>query len=178
VIVLELADGPLLEICQEICRKKIAPILVLTANLAYAQAALEAGADDFLIVPANPIEALLRVHRLARTSTFICTGDLEIDLAASRVSYGGCHVRLSTLEFRLLACLAKRLGKTVSYAEILEDVWGWEPDLGTLSQVKNCISRVRKKIEPDLHNPQYIITIPREGNRLRDQRQWEENRRH
>jgi two-component system response regulator MtrA len=177
VIVFELLDGVLLDICQEICHKRIAPMLVIVTNLAYAQAVLEAGADDFVVVPVDPIEALLRIYKLAGTSTFVHVGDLEIDLIAWRVSSGGQRVQLSPVEFRLLACLAKRVGQTVSYAEILEDVWGWDPDPRRLAQVKNCISRVRKKIDPDLHNPQYIITITREGYRLQNQRQWEENRR-
>jgi DNA-binding winged helix-turn-helix (wHTH) protein len=43
--------------------------------------------------------------------------------------------------------------------------------------VKSYIGRVRRKIEPDLRNPQYIISIPRQGYRLRNQRQWEADRR-
>jgi DNA-binding response OmpR family regulator len=175
VIVFELLDGLLLDLCQEICHKRIAPMLIIVSNLVYAQAALEAGADDFLVEPIDPIEGLLRLHKLARTSNIIRAGDLEIDLTAWRVGYGSCRVRLTSVEFRLLACLAKRVGQTVSYAEIMEEVWGWETEYGTLAQVKNCVGRVRRKIEPDLHNPQYIITIPREGYRLRNQRQWKEN---
>ena len=151
-------------------------MLVIVANLAYAQAALEAGADDFLVVPVNPIEALLRVRTLARTSSFVRVGDLEIDLAAWRVSSGGHRIQLSPVEFRLLACLAKRVGQMVNHATILEEVWGWEAEHGSLAQVKNYIGRLRRKIEPDVHHPQYIITVMGMGYRLRNQRQWEENR--
>ena len=175
VIVFELLDSMLLDICQEICHKTSAPMLVIVANLAYAQAALEVGADDFLVVPVDPIEALLRVRKLARATNFVCVGDLEIDLAAWRVNDNGQHVLLSRVQFRLLACLAKRVGQMVSHATILEEVWGWKAEYRTLASVKNCVGRLRRKIEPDPHNPQYIITVPGEGYRLRNQRQWEEN---
>jgi len=177
VTVFELLDRALLDIFQEICHKRIAPILVIVTDLAYAQAALEAGADDFLVMPVDPIEALLRVRKLARTSNVVRVGDLEIDLPAWRVSYGHRRVRLSTVEFRLLACLAKRVGQMVNHATILEEVWGWDAKYRALSRVNNYIGRVRRKIEPDLQNPQYIISIPGAGYRLRNQRQWEANRR-
>lgn len=177
VIVFELSDSTLLDICRDICYKRIAPMLAIVANLAYAQTALEAGADDFLVVPVDPIEALLRVRKLARVSNFVRVGDLEIDLVAWRVRYASRRVKLSPVEFRLLACLAKRVGQMVTHATILEEAWGWEAEHGTLAQVKNYIARVRRKIEPDLRNPQYIISIPGEGYRLRNHIQWEENRR-
>lgn len=175
LIVFELSKGSQLDLCREICSKRIVPTLVLAPNLAYAQAGLEVGADDFVVLPADPIEALLRARKLVRAANFVRVGDLEIDLADWKVDSSGCRVHLSTIEFRLLACLAKRVGQTVSYAEIMEEVWGWETDYAALTQVKNGINRVRQKIEPDLRNPQYIITVPSEGYRLRNQRQWKEN---
>jgi DNA-binding response OmpR family regulator len=174
VIVFELANGLWLDLYREICLKRIAPILIMV-DLAYAQVAVEAGADDFLVVPAEPTELLLRVSKLARSSHIIQVGNLEIDLVAWRVSSQGHRVQLSPVEFRLLACLAKRAGQMVSHATILEEVWGWKAEYGALAQVKNYVRRLRKKIEVDLHCPQYVITIPGEGYRLRNQKQWEEN---
>lgn len=177
VIVFELSEGSLLDLCRDICRKKIAPMMAVVANLAYAQAALEVSADDFLIEPIDPLEASLRMRKLARDSTLVRVGALEIDLVAWRVSSGGRRIRLSPVEFRLLACLAKRVGEMVHHVTILEEVWGWEGEHESLTQVKNYIGRVRRKIELDPHHPQYIISIPGEGYRLRSHRQWEENRR-
>ena len=176
VIVFEVTTIRSIDMCQEICNAGAAPVLAIVANLAYAQAALEAGVDDFMIVPVNPMEALLRVRKLKRASHMIRVGDLEIDLAARRVICGGNTIRLSPIEFRLLTCLAKRVGKMVNHSEILEEVWGWEAERAALVQVKSYIGRVRRKIEPDLNNPQYIISVPREGYRLRNQRQWEADR--
>jgi two-component system KDP operon response regulator KdpE len=175
-IVFELSDAKLLDLCQDICSEKIAPMLVIVAKLAYAQAALEAGADDFLMMPADPTEVLLRVHKLVRASGVVAVGELEIDLAAWRVSHGGRQIRLSPVDFRLLACLAKQVGHMVTHAAILNEVWGWDSEQSSFAQVKNYIGRLRRKIEPDPHNPQYIISFPGVGYRLRNQRQWKEHR--
>jgi DNA-binding response OmpR family regulator len=172
VIVFELSNDSLLDLYQEICSKKTAPILVLAADLAYAQAALEIGVDDFVVSPFHPIETLLRVRKLARAESVVRVGDLFIDLAARQVSFDGRHIPLSSIEFRLLACLAKRVGQTVSYTEIKEEVWEGETKYVALTQVKRSINRLRQKIEPDIHNPQYIVTISKYGCRLRNQRQW------
>lgn len=72
-------------------------MLVIVMDLAYAQAAIEVGVDDFLVVPINPIEGLLRVRKLTRATNVVRVGDLEIDLAACRVSSRGYRVRLSSL---------------------------------------------------------------------------------
>ena len=173
LVVFEVSRSSLIDLCREICSKGIVPMLVLVTDLAYAQAALEVGADDFVVLPVDPFEVLLRARKLVRAASIVRVGDLHIDLAAWRVGFGGCHIHLSSVELRLLACLAKQVGQTVSYAEIMEEVWGWETGYGALTQVKNAINRLRQKIEPDLRNPQYIITISKHGYRLRNQRQWE-----
>jgi two-component system response regulator MtrA len=175
VIVVEATDAILLDKCREICRDRIAPVLAIVANLAFAEAALEAGADDFLVAPVDPIEALLRAHKLARASNVVRVGDLAIDLTARRVRYAGRTIKLSPVEFRLLVCLAKHMGQAVSYDKLLEDVWGCDPESGgTPKLVRNSVARLRKKIEPESNNPHYIISIRKGGYRLRDQAQWEE----
>jgi two-component system response regulator MtrA len=172
LVVLELSDGSLIDLCREICSRRIVPMLILVADLAHAQAGLEVGADDFVVLPVDPFEVLLRARKLVRAAGIVRVGDLQIDLAAWRVEFGGCRIHLSPVEFRLLACLAKRLGQIVGHAEIMQEVWGWETEYPALTQLKNCISRLRQKIEPDMHNPQYIITLSKHGYRLRNQRQW------
>jgi two-component system response regulator MtrA len=173
LVVLESSGNPLIDLCRDICSKKIVPVLILVPDLAYARAALEVGADDFVVFPADSLEVLLRVRKLVRAAGIVHVGHLHVDLVAWRVSFGGCHVHLSSVEFRLLACLAKRAGQIVSHAEIMEDVWNWETEYAALTQVKNAINRLRQKLEPDVRNPQYIVTISKHGYRLRNQRQWE-----
>jgi len=177
IAVIEAMDRSSLATCLEMSRQQIVPVLAIVADLAYAQAALEGGADDFLLAPVNPVETLLRMRKLTRSTNIIRAGDLEIDLLAWNVSYRGQRVRLTTVEFRLLAALAKRVGQMVDHTTLLEEVWKLETEQKTLAHVTSYIGRVRKKIEPDLQNPQYIISIPGTGYRLRNQRQWEANQR-
>jgi DNA-binding response OmpR family regulator len=177
IIVIKAMDRSSLEICLEICRQQIAPVLAIVSDLAYAQAAVEGGAEDFLVTPVEPIEALLRVRKLARTTEKVRVGDIEVDLAAWRVTSCGQRIHLSTIEFRLLAVLARRVGQMVGHATILEEVWMYASEQKTSALVSNYIGRLRRKIEPDLQKPQYIISIPGTGYRLRNQRQWESDRR-
>jgi two-component system, OmpR family, response regulator MtrA len=176
IILIEVLDGSLLDLCREICQARIAPVFALVPDLAYAQAVLEEGVNDFIVVPANPPEAMLRLSNLTRAGSQVRVGKLEIDLSAWRVTSNGQRLQLSPIEFRLLACLARRVGQMVSHVTILEEVWGWEAEHGSVVQVKNYIGRLRRKIEPDLEHPQYIVTIKGEGYRLRNQSQWNENR--
>jgi DNA-binding response OmpR family regulator len=177
LVVIATINRSTLDLCLEICRQQFAPVLALVVDLAYAQAALEGGADDFLLAPANPIEALLRVRKLTRSADIIRVGELEIDLLAWNVYFRGQRVHLSTIEFRLLAALAKRVGQMVDHATLSEEVWKVVTKQKSLAQVTSYIGRVRKKIEPDFQNPQYIISVPGTGYRLRNQRQWEANQR-
>lgn len=176
IVIIEVLDGSLLDLCREICQAQIAPVFAVVLDLAYARAVLEEGVDDFIVVPANPTEAMLRLSKLTRAGSLVRVGNLEIDLTAWRVTTDGERVQLSPVEFRLLACLAKRAGQMVGHPTILKEVWGWEAEHGTMAQVKNYIGRLRRKIEPDSEHPQYIVTIKGEGYRLRNQSQWIENR--
>jgi two-component system KDP operon response regulator KdpE len=177
IMIVEAMDRHSLEFCEAICQEKIAPVLAFVRELAFAQALLEAGADDFLLAPAEPIEALLRARKLAQSASVIRVGGLKVDLLAWDVSHCGRRVRLSTVEFRLLAALAKRVGQMVDRATILEEVWKLQAGDKAFGQVSSYVGRVRRKIEPDLHNPQYIISVPGTGYRLRNQRQWEARQR-
>jgi len=73
-----------------------------------------------------------------------------------------------------LDCLAQHLGQPVSHDKILGDVCGCFPERGgTLEQVKSVVKRLRQKIEPEPHHPQYIISIKRIGYQLSSQAQWQ-----
>lgn len=113
IMIIEAMDRSSLSICEEICHQQIAPVLAIVADLAYAQAVIEAGAEDFLVAPVKPIDALLRVRKLVQGASIVRVGDLEVDLPTWNVSHRGHRLRLSTVEFRLLASLAKRVGQIV-----------------------------------------------------------------
>ncbi len=177
VIIFDAAERLPFDTFREICREKFCPLLAIIANWGLAGEATEAGADQVMVAPVDPNELLFRARTLIRTSKVVRVGELTIDLVARRVKCSGRPVQLSPEAFQLLACLAKRIGQAVSYDEILDEVWGYDSESGTPAQVRNCVKRLRQKIEPDPHKPQYVISVRKFGYRLRNQAQWEEARR-
>jgi DNA-binding response OmpR family regulator len=73
------------------------------------------------------------------------------------VTRWGIPIHLTPLEFDVLAHLARKRGRWVSATELLEAVWQTPANKGgTTAQVKNCIKRIRQKIEPDEERPRYL----------------------
>ncbi len=91
------------------------------------------------------------------SSHLIIVGPLSIDLQAGCATLRAQQIQLTKLEFNVLAYLARDAGRVVSHTELLREVWGCS-DGGTPSQVKNCIKRLRGKIEPDPKRPHYVLT--------------------
>jgi two-component system, OmpR family, response regulator len=145
------------------------PVLILTARDAWTEKVegLNAGADDYLAKPfamgelIARLQALIRrAHGLARPE--IALGRLVIDTAAARAMLDGAPVRLTGLEFRLLAYLAHRRGEVVSKTELTEHLYGqdFDRDSNTLEVV---IGRLRRKLGEGL-----IETLRGQGYRLVD----------
>jgi DNA-binding response OmpR family regulator len=92
------------------------------------------------------------------SSHLIVVGHLSLDLQARSAGLRGQPIQLTQLEYDLLACLARNAGRVVSRTEILREVWGC-PTGGTPAQIKNCMWRLRQKIEPDPKRPRYLVTV-------------------
>jgi two-component system KDP operon response regulator KdpE len=91
---------------------------------------------------------------------------VEIDLSSRQVTLRGHTVGLSPKEFDLLSYLLARANKTISHRELLQAVWG--PDYGDeLEYLRVFVNRLRKKIEPDPSEPQFLVTDAWAGYRLR-----------
>lgn len=175
VIILDIGSEFPADKVQEIYAEKSVPLLVVLPDWTFADEAHAAGADEVMAAPVNTNELLFRLRTLVHSPRIVRVANLLIDLAARRVKVRNLHVRLTPVEFRFLACLVEHVGEAVSCNEILKDVWGCTSESGgTLSQVKNCVSRLRKKIESDPSDPQYIISVRGGGYRLRDQSQWQD----
>ena len=125
---------------------------------------LNAGADDVLTEDCAPIEFGARIRaglrRSARrqgmeTLREVRTGSLSIDRAARRVLSHNAPVRLSNTEYRLLDALASRLGELVSHQTLLSEVWGPEY-VNDVQYLRVYVGYLRKKLEEDHSNPQYL----------------------
>jgi two-component system KDP operon response regulator KdpE len=147
------------------------PIIVLSVRGADPDKvrALDLGADDFVTKPFSMAELLARVRaqlrRTAPPSNSLAFPDLSIELDRRRVVQGGREVRLTPTEFSLLEVLATNAGKPMFIEQIIARVWRSAPSTSA-DTVRVHMSSLRKKIEPNPSEPQYIITEPWVGYRF------------
>ncbi|MEM1325390.1 MAG: response regulator transcription factor [Bacteroidota bacterium] len=147
------------------------PVMMLTAKSEEIDKVLglETGADDYLTKPFSVREFLARVKAISRRSQMMTqqveqeqgsvlrTGDLVIDIDKRKVTCKGQRIELSPKEFELLALLASNPGKSYNRQRILNLVWGYDFD-GYEHTVNSHINRLRRKIEPNMDQPTYILT--------------------
>ena len=125
--------------------------------------------DDFVTKPFSMTELLARVRaqlrRTAPPSTALAFPDLTIELDRRRVVQGGREIRLTPTEFSLLEVLATNAGKPMFIEQIIARVWRSAPSTSA-DTVRVHMSSLRKKIEPNPSEPQYIVTEPWVGYRF------------
>ena len=129
------------------------PVLLLTAlgSVEHRVAGLDAGADDYLPKPFAFTELLARVRALARrdsssTVATLASGDLELDETRHVARVGERSVDLSAREFALLGYLIRHAGQVLTRQQILDAVWGAEPDVYS-NVVDLYIHYLRRKLE-------------------------------
>jgi two-component system, OmpR family, alkaline phosphatase synthesis response regulator PhoP len=136
----------------------------------------EAGADDYLAKPFSPRELEVRIEALLRRSTDappassterIEVGDLVIDKRRHEISRAGERVELTPLEFQILELLASEPGRAWSRNDLLDHVWSTEYE-GYQRNIDPHINRLRKKLEVDPKNPQYVLTVRGVGYKLNE----------
>lgn len=169
------------EIIRSIRRWTKTPIIVISARTMEEDkaAALDLGADDYLTKPFGAIELLARIRtalrhtrttvqndEIALRGTFH-TGDLTIDFGKHRVYMGDRDTCLTPNEFKILAYLARYAGQVVTYRSILRELWG--PQTGSDNKILRVhMASIRRKVEPNPDEPQYLFTETGVGYRLRD----------
>lgn len=171
---LGLPDMDGLDVVRQLREWTSVPIIILSARGQEADkiAALDAGADDYLTKPFSIGELMARIRVARRHSgrerhaePRIEAGELVIDLEARQVFVAGQEVRLTAMEFKLLAALARHAGKVLTHNQLLRDVWGpaYEDATHTL---RVHMRAIRQKIEPDPSKPRWIRTEIGVGYRL------------
>jgi len=159
--------------CREVRRTSAVPIIMLTVRNAERDkvAALDAGADDYVVKPFGMPELLARIRAaLRRTAQAeelppLVTADLNVDFSARRVAVRDRPVHLTPKEFDLLRQLVAGQGKPLSHRRLLQSVWG--PDYGEETEyLRVVINQLRKKLEADPAHPRYILTEPWVGYRF------------
>ncbi|MEW6153191.1 MAG: response regulator transcription factor [Actinomycetota bacterium] len=155
------------ELCRDLRRESDVPILVLTARSDSHDvvAALEAGADDYVVKPAVPKELAARIRALLRrasrapsSSPCLTVGELTIEPDRAEVRRRGEVVPLTKTEFRLLCELADMPGRVLTREMLLERVWGYDY-FGDSRLVDVHVRRLRRKIEDDPGQPRWVITV-------------------
>jgi two-component system KDP operon response regulator KdpE len=158
------------------------PLIVVSARTSESDKveALDAGADDYLTKPFGTQELIARVRtalRHSRTRDSVeqvaLTGclkvrDLTIDLAQRIAFINEVNVHLTQIEFKLLSLLAKQAGRVLTYDYLIKNVWGPNAD-STTRTLRVNMANIRRKIEENPAEPQYIFTEIGVGYKLADE---------
>lgn len=159
-----------IEVCKRLRQLSTVPIIMLTALGEEADiiAALEQGADDYLIKPFSIGELVARVRALLRRTHWtdepvslatLRVGKLEIDFENQQVWRDSEPVKLSPTEFAVLRELAAHRGKILTHEALLRRVWGTEYRTEA-EYLRVYVGRLRRKLEDDPPNPAHILTEP------------------
>ena len=152
------------------------PIIVLSARGQERDkvTALDVGADDYVSKPFGADELLARIRVALRhtagashegdDATFR-VGELKMDLLRRQVFVGDREVRLTPIEYKLLAALVRHAGKVVTHAQLLRDVWG-PTHTDQAHYVRVYLAHLRHKLETEPARPRYLLTEPGVGYRL------------
>jgi two-component system, OmpR family, alkaline phosphatase synthesis response regulator PhoP len=168
-------DG--LQVARLLRRDGDVPIIMLTARVEEADriTGLEIGADDYITKPFSPRELVARVKAVLRRTTagaaegdWVRLGDLTLDVARLKVTRGTTSIDLTPAEFQLLLALARQPGRILTRTQLLRAIGGESSDVFDRA-IDTHVKNIRRKLEPDPREPQYILTVYGVGYKFRDE---------
>jgi two-component system KDP operon response regulator KdpE len=167
VLDLGLPDGDGVDLIRDLRGWSQVPVIVLSARGGEADkiAALDAGADDYLVKPFGAGELMARVRAQLRRHAGqtpagepeLHFGDVTIDLARRSVQRAGQPLHLTPIEYRLLTHLAGQPDRVITHRQLLKAVWGPGHAEDT-HYVRVHMANLRKKIESDASMPRHLVT--------------------
>jgi two-component system, OmpR family, KDP operon response regulator KdpE len=176
IVDLGLPDIDGIDVIRRLREWSAVPIIVLSARGQERDkvTALDAGADDYVSKPFGASELLARIRVALRhtagashegdDATFQI-GELRVDLLRRQVFVGDREVRLTPIEYKLLATLVRHAGKVVTHAQLLRDVWG-PTHTDQAHYVRVYLAHLRHKLEAEPARPRFLLTEPGVGYRL------------
>lgn len=166
-----------IELCRNLRQISQVPILVLSVRGEERSKieALDSGADDYITKPFQVRELAARLRSAVRRRNALDAnrdariryGKIELDPVKYRVQKGGRPIHLTPKEFEMLHYLMMHAGEPIPHARLLKSVWG--PEYGNeLEYLRTFVRQLRKKIEDDPQNPQYLLTDAYVGYRFNE----------
>ena len=181
VLDLGLPDMDGMEVLKSVRKWSNLPVVVVSARNHERDKveALDYGADDYLVKPFGTSELLARIRtairhtrtalpngEIAQSGKFT-TGELTIDYDKHQVLLRGENAKLTVNEYKIVALLGKYAGKVLTYDFIIRELWG--PKAKTDNQILRVnMANIRRKIEKNPGQPEYIFTEVGVGYRMRE----------
>lgn len=167
VLDLGLPDGDGIEVIRGLRSWSTVPVIVLSARSQEADkiAALDAGADDYLVQPFGAGELMARVRAQLRRhyqqtpggDPLIAFGDVRIDLARRTAERAGQPLHLTPIEYKLLTHLASQPDRVITHQQLLKAVWG-PGHADDTHYVRVHMANLRKKVEDNPAMPRHLRT--------------------
>ena len=161
-----LPDGSVLDLCSEIKNQIDFPVVFFTANDTEEDMirGFESGCDDYISKPFSievlkfKINAILKRSDIKAKKLFVYK-DLKIDFDSKKVYKRNEEIKLSVTEYKLLEILCKNKGLAMTKQVLLDKLWDYNGNYVDDNTLSVNVRRLRKKIEDDPKNPEYIVTL-------------------